>query len=270
MAADGFAAPRFPRSSKYNPDWLRASVSGGANPLWLAEWLSEAVDLRPGLRVLDLGCGRASSSIFLHREFGVEVWATDLWCSPTENLQRIRDAGVENGVFPIHANARSLPFANGFFDVILSIDSYFYYGTDDQFLSDIARFLKPGGQFAIAQAAMLQELDSGIPEHLQEWWAQDQPWILHSAPWWRRHLERPGILDITVADSLEDGWQYWQAWMTAIAPQNTVELTALEKDQGQHFGYVRVAGRRKPESVLQDPIVSVSTEYTQQPLLRAH
>ncbi len=75
-----------------------ASVSGGANSLWLTEWLTTALDLRPGMRVLDLGCGRAASSIFLHREFGVQVWATDLWFDASENLQRIRDAGVEGDV----------------------------------------------------------------------------------------------------------------------------------------------------------------------------
>ena len=32
---------RFPRASKYNPDWVTAWVSGAANPLWLAEWLAE-------------------------------------------------------------------------------------------------------------------------------------------------------------------------------------------------------------------------------------
>ena len=49
---------RFPRSSAYHPDWILAAVSGGANPLWLTEWLTEAMDLHPGMRVLDLGCGR--------------------------------------------------------------------------------------------------------------------------------------------------------------------------------------------------------------------
>jgi len=58
---------RFPRSSKYHPEWVIASASGGANSLWITEWLATALDLRPGMRVLDLGCGRASSSIFLHR-----------------------------------------------------------------------------------------------------------------------------------------------------------------------------------------------------------
>src|SRR5690242_398758 len=99
------AAERFPRSAKYNPEWLLASVSGAANPLWMSEWLAEVMDLHPGMRILDLGCGRAVSSIFLRREFGVEVWATDLWFTASENMQRIRDAGVQDGVFPIHADA---------------------------------------------------------------------------------------------------------------------------------------------------------------------
>ena len=63
------------------------------------------------------------SSIFLRREFGVQVWATDLWFDATNNLQRIRDADVHDGVFPIHADARSLPFDTEFFDAIVSIDS---------------------------------------------------------------------------------------------------------------------------------------------------
>src|SRR3982751_3448242 len=115
MADETFFSEYFPRSSNYHPDWIRASVSGGANSLSLPEWLAEALDLRPEMRVLDLGCGRAASSIFLRREFGVQVWATDLWFSVSENLQRIRDAGVEDGVFPIHADAGSLPFADEFF-----------------------------------------------------------------------------------------------------------------------------------------------------------
>ena len=92
---------RFPRSSKYAFEWIKEG-SMGSNVLWMTEWLCERLDLRPGMRVLDLGCGRAKSSIFLAREFGVEVWATDLWIAATENWQRIRDAGLENAVFPLH------------------------------------------------------------------------------------------------------------------------------------------------------------------------
>jgi cyclopropane fatty-acyl-phospholipid synthase-like methyltransferase len=168
-----FASSEFPRSSNYHPEWIRAGVSGGANPLWLSEWLAKGLNLQPGMRVLDLGCGRAMSSIFLYREFGVQVWAADLLFSVSENYQRIRDAGVENDVFPIHADARSLPFAAEFFDVIVSIDSFFYYGTDDLYLNSLTHFLKPGGQLGIASAGMMQEIQSSVPEHLQPWWTAD-------------------------------------------------------------------------------------------------
>src|SRR5688572_32379799 len=110
-AGEQLTSKRFPRSSNYHPEWVMASASGGANALWLVEWLTEAMDLRPGMRVLDLGCGRASSSVFLRREFGVQVWAVDLWISAAENMLRIRDLGLEDGVFPLHCDAHSLPFA---------------------------------------------------------------------------------------------------------------------------------------------------------------
>jgi SAM-dependent methyltransferase len=259
---------RFPRASAYHPEWVLAGVSGGANPLWLTEWLAEALDLKAGMRVLDLGCGRAMSSVFLRREFGVQVWATELWFSPAENLERVRDAGVVDGVFPIHADARSLPFAAEFFDAIVAIDSYFYYGTDDHYLNYLARLVKPGGQIGIAGAGMMVEISDPIPAHMQAWWAQDQPWCLHSAAWWRRHWEKPGILNIKLADSLPEGWKFWRDWLKLVAPGNAVELAALEEDAGRHFGYVRVVGRRRPEAQLSEPVVSVPSTYVRQPLLR--
>src|SRR5262245_18147291 len=205
MAADErLLSERFPRASGYHPEWVLAGVSGGANPLWLTEWLIEVMDLRPGMRVLDLGCGRALSSIFLHRELGVQVWATDLWFSASENIQRVRDAGAEDGVFPIRADARSLPFSEGFFDAIVSIDSFMYYGTHDLYLSYLARFVNPGGPIGIALAGMMSEVGIPVPAHLAEWWAADMAYCLHSADWWRRHWERTGIVDVTVADSLPD------------------------------------------------------------------
>ncbi len=183
MTADQrFISECFPRSSRYHPEWVLANVSGRAHALCLTEWLAATLDLQPGMRVLDLGCGRASSSIFLRREYGVQVWATDLWFSAAENFQRIRDAGVEDGVFPIHADARALPFAAEFFDAIVCIDSFPYFGTDDLYLNYLAQFVKPGSPVGSAGAGLVQEIDGPVPEHLQAWWIQDL-WSLHSAAW---------------------------------------------------------------------------------------
>lgn len=268
MIADNrFLSEHFPRASQYHPDWVLASVSGGANSLWLTEWLTAGMDLRPGMRVLDLGCGRAASSIFLRRELGVQVWATDLWCSASENAQRIQDAGVADGVFPVHADAQALPFATGFFDAIVSIDSFYYYGTGDSYLNYVARFVKPGGQIGIAGAGLMQEIEGPVPEHLRAWWTSDL-WCLHSAPWWQRHWERTGIMEIELAGDMPDGWQRWLDWHRMVAPDNAVEIQALEADRGQYLGYVRLVGRRRPEAELPDVILSMPSQYKKTPLLR--
>jgi cyclopropane fatty-acyl-phospholipid synthase-like methyltransferase len=263
------ASERFPRSAKYHAEWVLSSVSGAANALWLTEWIASALDLRPDMRVLDLGCGRAVSSVFLRREFGVQVWATDLWFSASENLQRVRDADVEHGVFPIHADARLLPFAAEFFDAIVCIDSFPYYGTDDLYLNYLARFVKPGGQLGIAGAGLMQEIEGPPPEHLREWWTPDL-WCLHSADWWRRHWERTGIVDVEVADTMSDGWLVWLDWHKVIAPDNEAEIKALEADRGRYLGYVRLVGRRKGSVKLPDQVESVPTQYTKKPLLSSH
>ena len=263
---DARVAERFPRAAGYNPAWVLSAVSGGANALWITEWLSEALDLRPGMRVLDLGCGRATSSIFLHREFGVEVWAADLWFSATENRRRIEDAGASAGVFPVHADGRSLPFAHGFFDAIVSIDAFPYVGTDDLYLGSLLRFLKPGGTLAIAGAGLVQELDGAVPAHLQAWWTPDL-WCLHSAAWWRRHWERTGFVDILCADDLAEGWRYWRRWIAMVAPDNADELGALDADAGRCLGYVRVAARRRADAAVPDLLTTVPTEYAKTPLL---
>ncbi len=260
---------QFPKGSAYHPDWLIAGVSGGANPLWLTEWLSEVLDLRPGMRVLDLGCGRALSSIFLHREFGVEVWATDLWFSASENLQRIRDAGVDRAVFPIHADAHDLPFAESFFDAIVSIDSFFYYGTDDLYLNYVVRFVKPGGPIAIAGAGLMGEFQGPLPEHLRAWW-EPEPGMrcLHSADWWRGHWERSGIVSVELADTMPDGWQRWLDWQRVACPDNHIEMEAVAADGGDWIGYVRAVARRRPDARLEDFSVTIPAQYARRDMLR--
>jgi SAM-dependent methyltransferase len=219
------------------------------------------------MRVLDLGCGRAVSSIFLHREFGVQVWATDLWFSAAENAQRIADAQAGDAVFPVQANARALPFAAGFFDAIVSIDSFPYYGTDDLYLNSLARYLKPGGQLGMAGAGLMHEIVGPLPDHLSPWWTQSH-WCLHSAHWWRRHWERTGLVDVSVAESMVDGWKLWLDWHQVIAPDNQPEIEALKADQGRYLGYIRLAGRLRADARLEEEILAIPPSYTRQPLLK--
>ena len=85
----------------------------------------------------------------------------------------------------------------------------------------------------------------------------------------RRHWERTRIVDIDVADTMPGGWQLWLDWHRVVAPHNEVEIKALEADRGSYLGYVRLIGRRNGQVGLAEHIVSVPTQYTKKPLLRA-
>jgi len=240
---------QFPHSNKYDPHWI-ISNQMGLNPLWLTEWLCEKMPLTSNMRVLDLGCGKALSSIFLAKEYGVQVWATDLWIKPTDNYLRIWQAGVEDRVFPIHADARNLPFAEGYFDAILCTDAYIYFGTDDLYLDYLHQFVKPGGKIGITVPGFIRELNGKLPEHLLPFWAQEC-WTWHTVDWWRWHWERTELVDDISVDVLPDGWKLWLQWKKARArvegesPSLMSDIQVLETDQGKYMGFIRMAGCKK-------------------------
>ena len=255
---DLFRPAEFPRSAVYDSDWVVDNMMG-PNALWLTESLTERMSFNSDMRVLDMGCGKALSSIFLAKEYGVQVWAVDLWIDATDNLGRIRDAGVDDQVFPIHAEAHALPFADGFFDAMVSVDAYHYFGTDDLYLeTHMARLVKPDGQMGIVVPGFVGELTSDEPpEHLRPYW-EPEFFSLHSPAWWKRHWERSGLVTVESADLIPDGWRHWMRsdllWSERLGtPANEAEMLALDK--GQTLGLTRMVARRNQRPAPPNPPV---------------
>ena len=242
--AKAFKIDDCPRSAMYDPQWVIENMMG-PNVLWLTESLSQVMDLRPGMRVLDIGCGRAISSIFLAKEFGLQVWAVDRSASHTENWTRVCDAGLEAQVFPVRADARTLPFADGFFDAVLSMDAYHYWGADDLYLAwNLIRLVKPDGEVGIVVPGLREEFEADPPPHLRPYWEKDRAfWSFHSAAWWSRHWERSGVVSVETADMIPGGWKYWLKSNEISAEwegQESEEAEMLRTDGGRNLGFTRM------------------------------
>lgn len=185
----------------------------GPDALCLIEILSEKMNLKPGMRILDMGCGAGFTSIILAKEFGVTVFANDLWFPATENYHRFVKAGVADRVFPINAEAHKLPYADQFFDAAISIDSYHYFGTDDCYLCDyFAKLVKQGGQFGIVSPGLTREFTSGLPDNMKPFWEPNM-YAWHSANWWQNLWQRSGMVEVTHAEEIPYGKELWR--MTA-------------------------------------------------------
>jgi SAM-dependent methyltransferase len=243
----------YPRASAYDAVWAHLNHMG-PNVLWLTEALTQVMAFEPGMRVLDLGCGAAISSIFLAREFGVQVWAADLWIDPSTNRPRIVEADVADRVFPISAEAHTLPFAHDFFDALVSIDSYHYYGTDMRYLTYVAQFVRPGGAFGIVVPANAVDPDDLPAELIATAPLGADYFTFRSAEWWRRHWSRTSGIRVTHADMIADGWDLWhrhaqanEAW-DGIPLAETGDGPLLLSEHGKHLGFARVTATRRSGS----------------------
>jgi cyclopropane fatty-acyl-phospholipid synthase-like methyltransferase len=200
------------------------------------------------MRVLDLGCGTAHSSIFLAKEFGVSVWAVDLTHAPTDNWKRIGAAGVADRVFPLRSDARSLPVAHEFFDAAVSIGAYQYFGTEDFYLRKLVQYLRPGARLAIALPGVRQELDAP-PAYFGAYWVRYAYDALHTPEWWRHFWERSQLVDVEVAALVPDGFEDWLAWRELLASRHRnpsaykADLDVLRADGGRLLSLVEVVAR---------------------------
>lgn len=205
----------------------------------IAEELLEGLNLTPGLRVLDLGCGRGLSSIFLARRFGVRVVAADLWIDPTDNYERFRAFGLEDAILPLRAEAHALLFARGFFDAVISVDSYHYFGAEAGYVDEhIAPLLKPGGLLAVAVPGLQREMEHGVPEELKPWWVEDMNF--HSAAWWRALWECSPSLKVERSFSLRCHRRAWEEWLRCDEPHAVGDRAMMEAEGGRWFDTVGI------------------------------
>ncbi|MDX5345822.1 MAG: methyltransferase domain-containing protein [Hymenobacteraceae bacterium] len=236
----------FPRSAQYDLNWVRLH-SMGENVLFNLESLTETIPLKKGMRVLDLGCGKAISSVFLAKEFEVQVWAIDEAISATDNYKRICEAGCEHLVTPLQLDARALPFAEGFFDAVIVVDPYTYFGTDEKYLPYICRFLKPGGYIGIVDVCFTHEIETlqQVPAFLRPDY-QDYWYFIHSVEWWKKLWEKTGLVHITCSGTLPNADLIRQQYIQDFkgAEDKDPFAKALKQDQEKFISFFRLVGRR--------------------------
>lgn len=239
---------QFPRSNKYDAGWIFDNAMG-PHPLWQAEFLTETFHLRPGMRVLDLACGKGMTSVFLAREFGVQVYAVDLWDGPDEKWKNAKAFGVEHLICPLQADARSLPFAQGFFDAIVCVNSIMYFGMDDAYLENILKFLRPGGQLGMIVTGSMKDITNSMPDYLQKFLG-DESWTWQTLPWYRNLWEKTDLVSIDAADTLPDGCGLWLRyekafWDSGRSNQWGDETEILRTDNGEYMGFIRLVATKK-------------------------
>jgi SAM-dependent methyltransferase len=231
-----------PFTDAYDRAFLRETMMG-PNAMRITEELASSLPLRPGMRVLDLGCGKGISSILLTQKFDVTVFAADLWISPTENAQRFAALGLDDRIFPLRVDAmKEIPFAHDYFDAIISVDAYQYFGSNDTMLPKLLPYLKPGGHIAVAVPGFIGDYSEGnLPEVVKPFWTPE--WYFYSRAWWKALWEKAPGMVLSEPREMDCCTKAWDEFMECPMAQEMM-VPIMDAGAGAFFNMIELVGRR--------------------------
>ena len=124
-------------------DFARA----GAEQVLVGELLCRAIDIHPGQRVLDVAAGSGNAALAAARR-GARVTATDFVPRLLQAAaRRARAEGLE--LDTREADAQSLPFPDGAFDVVLSTFGVMFAPDQARAAAELVRVCRPGGRIGL-------------------------------------------------------------------------------------------------------------------------
>lgn len=181
--------------------------------LYLAAVLARSLDLTPGARVLDVGCGRGDSSLYLAERLGARVVCFDLWIGATWLQKKMEVRGRSGSVLPMDLDARHpLPLPDDSFDAVFCMQSLHTFGTDPGVLRKLLRHLRPGGLVVVGGTCFDREPGvDGLPPVYRrtDGWSADYD-AYHSPGWWREVFERTRLVEVIDSRELPDGLVMWE------------------------------------------------------------
>lgn len=235
----------FRKSEKYDKQFVNDHLMG-PNALKMVEELTDQLDVRPGMRILDLGCGKGLTSIFLAKEFGVQVYATDLWIGATENHMRFQLMGLDDRIVPIHADANELPFAEGYFDAVISVDAYHYFGREAHFMdTKLAPFVKKGGKIALGFPGFKEEIHGRLPAEILLSWSAEDMETLHSCAWWKELLSQAKTTRIERIGEMTCFEVCWADWLSTDNDYAVNDRRAMDAGAGKYMNLISVLAVRE-------------------------
>lgn len=216
----------------------------GPNTVRLLDEILTGYPLGKNLRILDLGCGTGLSSLYIVRETGAQVFALDLWCSATDNYRRFAEWGVHDQIVPIHANALDMPFADGYFDAVVSIDAYHYFACDpDYFTQKLLPLVKKGGTVLIVVPGAREEFTDPVPPEILEWGGDDYK-TFHTSDWWRKTIGSDPAIASVECFELTDDEAAWNEWFASGNEYGKRDKEFFDKGIGKYLCFVGIAVRK--------------------------
>ena len=172
----------------------------------LVAWGLAHIDFAPHDTVLDIGCGggntlaRMAERVTEGHLVGIDYAETSVEASRVFNIGLIEAGRMEI----LHGSVEHLPFADGHFDAVVTVESFYFWPSPEESLKEVARVIRRGGTFLLlAEIYGRDDLPEGIRAKVAEY-SLTNP----TPEEFERLFRAAGFSDVTMA--FKDG-EYWIA-----------------------------------------------------------
>lgn len=228
-------------SKKYSSAELMKKIMG-PNPIKLEEELLLNNRIPKGAVVCDLGSGQGLTSVFLAKEYGFKVYATDLWSEPEDNARFFAEMGLtREQIIPVKADAVDLPFEKEFFDAVVSTDSYNYFGRDETYLDEkLLPFVKRGGYVYIAIPGMVRDCHDSLPSELLLSWTPEKLYYMHDVSYWTDMVSKCRGAKVLTVEQMQSNEEVWADWLAQDNEYAVGDRRSMDAGAGKYLNFIKI------------------------------
>ncbi|KAJ8014799.1 hypothetical protein DPEC_G00019500 [Dallia pectoralis] len=156
----------------------------------------DMLNLKTGMKVLDIGCGIGGGNFYMAKTFGVEVLGLDLSANMVDiAVERARKEKLPSVHFEV-ADATKREFPQDSFDVVYSRDTILHIGDKLALFKRFHSWLKPGGQVLISDYCCGEK--PWTPQFQD--YVKQRGYILYTPPQYGKFLEQAGFSTVRAED----------------------------------------------------------------------
>ncbi|KAI1434516.1 S-adenosyl-L-methionine-dependent methyltransferase [Xylaria sp. CBS 124048] len=150
----------------YIPPLMDRKASVRDNQLLCEESIAREIGLKPGMKVLDLGCGRGRVAAHMTSYSGARVTGLNIDANQVAQAKEFNRKLNFSNEFIVHdQNDLPLPFSDESFDAFYEIQAFSLCKDPSLLFKEIYRVLKPGSKFLLIDWVSLPAYNSEDPLH---------------------------------------------------------------------------------------------------------
>ncbi|XP_039126267.1 phosphoethanolamine N-methyltransferase 1-like isoform X2 [Dioscorea cayenensis subsp. rotundata] len=183
------------------------------------------LELKPGQKVLDVGCGIGGGDFYMAEKFDVDVIAIDLSVNMI-SFALERAIGLKCSVEFEVADCTKKTYPDNTFDVIYSRDTILHIQDKPSLFKEFFRWLKPGGKVLISDYCK----NPGTPSEEFKEYIKQRGYDLHDVGTYGKMLKDAGFHEVVAEDRTDQFIEVLQRELDAVEKEKDEFICDFSKE----------------------------------------